>query len=80
LVSTYKSTRRYNPEQHRYYNLSEQKGKRPFGKHRYRWEDNIKMDLKEVVCEDLDRIHMAQDVDQWRAAVNTTSLINHQVS
>ena len=37
-------------------------GKRPLGKPRHRWEDNIKMDLREVV-------DLAEDRDQWRAYV-----------
>jgi hypothetical protein len=36
-------------------------GKRPLERHRRRWEDNIKMDLQEVVCEGLDWIELAQD-------------------
>jgi len=34
-------------------------------------EDNIKIDLKEIGCENLDWTHMAQDGVQWRAVVNT---------
>jgi hypothetical protein len=36
-------------------------GKRPLGKHRYRWEDNIKMDFQEVVCWYMDWIEPAKD-------------------
>jgi hypothetical protein len=36
-----------------------------------RWEDNIKMYLKETVCEGVDWIHLAQDRDQWLAVVYT---------
>jgi hypothetical protein len=36
---------------------------------RRRWEDNIKMDLKEVGCEDLDWFDLAQNRDRWRALV-----------
>jgi len=46
-------------------------GKRPLGRPRRRWEDNIKMDLREIGWEDVDWIHLAQDRDQWRALVNT---------
>jgi hypothetical protein len=35
-----------------------------------RWEDNIKMDLQEVGCGDMDWIELAQDRDRWRALVN----------
>ncbi|KAJ4448579.1 hypothetical protein ANN_10598 [Periplaneta americana] len=42
-------------------------GKRPLGRPRRRWEDNIKMDLREVGYDDRDWINLAQDRDQWRA-------------
>jgi len=45
-------------------------GKRPLGRPRCRWEDNIKMDLQEVECGGLDWIEVAQDRDRWRALVN----------
>ena len=35
-----------------------------------RWEDNIKMDLQEVGCGDMDWIELAQDRDRWRALVS----------
>ena len=38
-------------------------GKRPLGRTRHRWEDNIKMDLQEVGCEGMDWIKLAQDRD-----------------
>ncbi|KAJ4444348.1 hypothetical protein ANN_06140 [Periplaneta americana] len=44
-------------------------GKRPLGRPRRRWEDNIKMDLREVVYDDREWINLAQDRDQWRAYV-----------
>ena len=46
-------------------------GKRPLGRPRCRWEDNIKMDLQEVEggCEDW--MELAQDRDRWRALVST---------
>ena len=46
------------------------KGKRPLGRPRRRWEDNIEMDLQEVGCGDMDWIELAQDRDRWRALVN----------
>jgi len=45
-------------------------GKRPLGKPRCRWEDNIKMDLQEVGCGVMDWIELAQDRDRWLALVN----------
>jgi len=45
-------------------------GKRPLGRPRRRWEDNIKMDLKEIGCGGMDWIELAQDRDRWRALVN----------
>jgi len=46
------------------------KGKRPLGRPRRRWEDNIKMDLQEVGCGGMDWIELAQDRDRLRALVN----------
>jgi len=45
-------------------------GKRPLGRPRHRWEDNIKMDLQEGGCGGMDRIKLAQDSDRWHALVN----------
>jgi hypothetical protein len=45
--------------------------KRPLERTRRRWEVNIKMDHREVGWGGMDRIHLAQDKDQWRALVNT---------
>ena len=44
-------------------------GKRPLGRPRRRWEDNIKMHLQEVECGSEDWIELAQDWDRWRALV-----------
>jgi hypothetical protein len=41
-------------------------GKRPLGRLRSTWEDNIIMDLQEVGCEGMDWIELAQDRDSWR--------------
>jgi hypothetical protein len=45
-------------------------GKRPLGRPRRRWEDNIKADLQEVGCGGMDWIELAQGRDRWRALVN----------
>jgi hypothetical protein len=45
--------------------------RRPLGRPRRRWEDNIKMDLMEIGFGDVDWIHLVQDIDMWRAVVNT---------
>jgi hypothetical protein len=44
-------------------------GKRPLGRHRRRWEDNIRMDLQEVGYGGVEWIGLAQDRDRWRAIV-----------
>jgi hypothetical protein len=46
-------------------------GKRPLGRPRCRWVDNIKMDLREIGWGGMDWIDLAQDRDRWRALVNT---------
>ena len=46
-------------------------GKRPLGRPRCRWEDNIKMDLQEMGGGCGDCMEMAQDRDRWRALVST---------
>jgi len=53
-------------------------GKRPLGRPKSRWEDNIKMDLQQVECGGMDWIELAQDWDIWRALVN--AVINLRVS
>jgi hypothetical protein len=50
--------------------VGKQGGKRPLGRPRHRWEDNIKMDLQEVGCRVMDWIELAQDRDRWRTLVN----------
>ena len=51
--------------------VGQPEGKRPLGRPRRRWEDNIKMDLQEVegVCEDW--MELSRDRDRWRALVST---------
>jgi len=50
--------------------VGEPERKRPLGRPKRRWEDNIKMDLQEVECGGRDWLEMAQDRDRWRALVN----------
>jgi ribosome biogenesis protein Nip4 len=45
-------------------------GKRPLRKPRNRWEDNIRMDLREIGWGSVDWMHLAQDKDQWQALMN----------
>ena len=44
--------------------------KRPLERPGRRWEDNIKVDLQEMGCGDMDWIELAQDKDRWQARVN----------
>jgi hypothetical protein len=46
-------------------------GKRPLGRIRGRWVDNVKMDLREIGWDGMDWVDLDQDRDQWRALVNT---------
>ena len=57
--------------------VGKHKGKRPLGRSRRRWVDNIKMDLQEVGCDVMDWMELAQDRDRWRALVN--AVMNLQV-
>jgi hypothetical protein len=52
-------------------------GKRPLGRLRRRWVDNMWMDLGEVGWGDVDLIDLAQDKNRWRALVN--SVLNLRV-
>jgi len=45
-------------------------GRRPLGRPRRRWADNIRMDLQEVGCVHMDWIGLAQDRDRWRTLVS----------
>jgi hypothetical protein len=46
-------------------------GKRPLGRPRRRWEDNIKLDLRQIGIDGVNWIQLAQDRVKWRAFVNT---------
>ena len=50
------------------------KGKKPVGRPRCRWEDNLKLDLQDAGCGGMDWIELAQDRDRWRALVTAMSL------
>jgi hypothetical protein len=45
-------------------------GRRPFGRPRCRWEDNISVELREIRCESVEWTHLAKDRNQWRSLVN----------
>jgi hypothetical protein len=47
--------------------VGKSEGKRPLGRTRRRWVDNIKINLREIKWDGMDWIHLAQDRDQWRA-------------
>jgi hypothetical protein len=61
------------------YNISvaEPEWRNPLRIPRRRWEDNIRVDLREIESEIVDWIHLAQDMDQWRDLMNT--VMNLQV-
>jgi hypothetical protein len=46
------------------------KGKRPLGRPRRRWEDGIRMDVREIGLGGVDWIRLAQDRSRWRAVVS----------
>jgi hypothetical protein len=51
--------------------MGKPEGRRPLGRPRRRWEDGIRMDLRENGWGSIDWIQLAQDRDRWRALVNT---------
>jgi hypothetical protein len=51
--------------------MGKPEGKRPLERPRRRWEDGIRMDLKEIGWRSADWIQLAQDRDRWQALVNT---------
>lgn len=46
--------------------------KRQCCNHKIKWDDNIKVNLKEISCEDMDWIDLAQEIVQWQILMNTT--------
>jgi hypothetical protein len=57
--------------------LGKSEGRRQLGRPRRRWEDNIKIDLREVECGGMDWIELAHDTDRWRPPMN--AVINFRV-
>jgi hypothetical protein len=57
--------------------VGKSEAKRPLGRPRPRWEDNIKIDLKEIWWGSMDWIDLAHDKDQWSSLVNT--ILNFRV-
>jgi hypothetical protein len=55
-------------------------GKGPLRRLKRRWEDNIKIDLKDSCWESVEWIHLVQDWGQWQALVNTFRFWHHGVS
>jgi hypothetical protein len=51
--------------------MGKPEGKTPLGRPRCKWEDGIRMDLREIGWRSVDWIQLAQDRDRWRALVNT---------
>ena len=58
--------------------MGKPEAKKPLGRPKHRWEDNIKMDLQEVGCRGPDWIELALDRNRWRALVN--AVMNLRVS
>jgi hypothetical protein len=50
--------------------VEKREGKRPLGRPRCRWEDGIRIDIREIGLGDVDWIQLAQDMDRWRAVVS----------
>ena len=57
--------------------MGKPEGKRPLGRPRRRWNNNIRMNLQEMECGGIDGIELAQDTDRWWALLN--AVINFRV-
>ena len=57
--------------------IKERKGRKPLGRPGYEWEDSTKLKLKELGCDSIDGIHVAQESDKWWVIVNVP--INLQI-
>jgi hypothetical protein len=53
--------------------VGKSEGKRPLERRRRRWEDNIKIDLRDIEWGSMDLIHLSQNRDRWRAVVKTVT-------
>jgi hypothetical protein len=49
-------------------------GKKPLRRHKHRWKDNFKINVTEIIAEDMDLIHLVQDGDRCLAFLNITSV------
>jgi hypothetical protein len=56
--------------------VGKHEGKRPLGRPRRRWEDNIEMYIQEVGCGDMDWIELAQDRDRWGGENLVNAVVN----
>jgi hypothetical protein len=52
------------------FTVGKPEGKKPLGRTRGRWEDNIKISIQEVGCGDIDWTELSEDRERWRASVN----------
>jgi len=55
--------------------MDKSEGKRPFGRPKFRWEDNIKMPLRKWDVGGIDWIDLAQDRDRWRGLVKAVKIL-----
>ena len=55
--------------------MGKPEGKRPLGRPRLRWENNVRMDLKAIIWEGEDCIDLAWDKEKWRVPVKTAMFL-----
>jgi hypothetical protein len=51
--------------------VTKPEGKKPYGRPKHRWENSIRMDLREIGWEGVDWLHLAENRNQWHAHTNT---------